>query len=145
MCLADVFNINLDVFFASFSVIVHSWRVRGREKQSLLPSCGLAFPAAFSLEVAVIQLSEVKNELLRILTREGRHGDDPPGDQALQSLQFAPGVGEVHFICDDGLRSLGQVRLVLVQFIMQMLELGPGIRRGHVQNEEEEAAALYMT
>lgn len=40
-------------------------------RQSFLPSCGFAFPAGFSLEVTVIQLPEVKNELLRVLTREG--------------------------------------------------------------------------
>lgn len=33
----------------------------------------------------------------------------------------------------------------MLQFILQMLEMGPGVPSGHVQNEEEETAALYVT
>lgn len=33
----------------------------------------------------------------------------------------------------------------MVQFILQMLKVGPGVLSGHVQNEEEETAALYVT
>lgn len=32
----------------------------------------------------------------------------------------------------------------MVQFILQMLQVGPGVLSGHVQNEEEETAALYV-
>lgn len=33
----------------------------------------------------------------------------------------------------------------MVQFIVQMLKMGPGILSRHVQNKEEETAALYVT
>lgn len=84
----------------------------------------------------------MEDELLRVLTRESRHGDDPLGDAARQGLDLLPGPGQVHLVGHDGLRPLGETGLVLVQFVMQVLKLDPGLRSGHVQNVEEERASL---
>lgn len=69
ICLADVFIDNLDIFCIFWCKWIQLACYGG--ELSFLPSCGFAFLGAFSLQVTIIQLSEVKNELLRILTRDG--------------------------------------------------------------------------
>lgn len=56
----------------------------------MLPPDGSALPAAV-LEVAVIELSEVQDELLCVLSGQSGHGDDPLADEAPQSRQLLSG------------------------------------------------------
>ena len=87
----------------------------------------------------------MQDQLLCVMSLERRQRDHPLGDPAPQSLQVAPGLGQVHFVGYDGLGSFRQTRLILVQLIAQLLQVSPGLWGGHVQDKQQEAAALDVT
>ena len=87
----------------------------------------------------------MQDQLLCVMSLECRQRDHPLGYPAPQSLQVSPGLGKVHFVGYDGLGSFGQPRLILVQLVAQLLQVSPGLWGGHVQDKQQEAAALDVT
>lgn len=94
------------------------------------------------LRVAVVHGSQVQDQLSGVVSLQCRHGNDCLMDATPQSLQVLPGFWQVHFVSHDGMRSVGQMRFVLVQFEAQLLELFPGLCRRHIQHIQQNTAAL---
>ena len=92
-----------------------------RTALSLLPPGGSVLSTALSLEVTIIQLSQVEDQLLCVLSCEGRYWDDPLGHVAPEGLQVAPGPWQVHFVGHYGVGPIGQTRLILIQLIAQLV------------------------
>lgn len=94
------------------------------------------------LRGAVIHGSEVQDQRSGVVSGQRGHRNDRLMDATPQSLQVLPGFRQVHFVSHDGVRSEGQMRIVLVQLEAQLLELFPGLRGRHVQHVQQNAAAL---
>ncbi len=97
------------------------------------------------LRVAVVHLSELQDQLCRVVSGQRRHRDDRLMDAAPQSLQVPPGLRQVHLVGHDGTRSVGQLRIVPVQLEAQLLELLPGLGGRHVQHEQQQPTALDVS
>jgi len=108
----------------------------------LLPPSGRAGACVVSLDVAVVQLLEVQDQLLRVLAAQRRHGYHALGDAAPQGLQVPGGLGQVHLVGHDHLRPPGQAGLELVQLVVEVVQVGPGLGLGHVQDKQQAAASL---
>ena len=92
--------------------------------------------------MAVVQFLQTQQQLLQVFPGGRRQGDGLLAQAGLQLGQPGPGLREVDLVCHDSVGSLGQAFIVLLQLILQVVQLCPGLWHREVHQEQEEGAAL---
>lgn len=114
-------------------------------KSHMLPPERLLAPRQVGGRVLIMQLLDAQQQLLQVLTRDRRQGDGLLAQAGLQRGQVGSRLREVNLIGDDDMGPFRQALLVLLQLVLQVLDLGPGLWRCQVHHEQEEAAALDVS